>query len=49
MENLGKRVDVKLVSNEKAIVKLSSKPIFVIINEDLVAIHNTGRPGKDEI
>ena len=42
MENLRKRVDVKLVTDEKKLAKLSSKPTFVsykIINEDLVAVH----------
>ena len=42
MENLRKRVDVKLVADEKKLVKLSSKPTFVsskIFNENLVAVH----------
>ena len=42
MENLGKRVDVKLVTDEKKLMKLRSKPAFVtskIFNEKLVAVH----------
>ena len=42
MENLRKRVDVRLVTNEKLHLKLSSKPTYVsskIFNENLVAIH----------
>ena len=42
MENLRKRVDVKLVTDEKKLMKLTSKPIFVtskIFNEKLVAVH----------
>ena len=42
MENLRKRVDVKLVTDEKKLTKLTSKPTFVtgkIFNEKLVAIH----------
>ena len=37
MENLRKRVDVKLVTNEKKLMKLTSKPTFVtskIFNEN---------------
>ena len=43
MENLRKRVDVRLVTDEKKLVRLTSKPTFVsskIFNENLVAIHN---------
>ena len=43
MENLRKRVDVKLVTNEKTLDKLTSKPTFVsskMFNENLIAIHN---------
>ena len=43
MENLRKRVNVKLVTNNKNLVKLSSKPTYVsskIFNEDLMAVHN---------
>ena len=42
MENLRKRVDVKLVTDEKKLMKLTSKPTFVtskIFNEKLVAVH----------
>ena len=42
MENLRKRVDVKLVTNEKKLDKLTSKPMYVsskIFNENLMAVH----------
>ena len=42
MENLRKRVDVKLVTNEKKPDKLTSKPTYVsskIFNENLMAVH----------
>ena len=42
MENLRKRVDVRLVTNEKKLLKLASKPTYVsskIFNENLVAVH----------
>ena len=42
MENLRKRVDVKLVTNKKKLDKLTSKPTYVsskIFNENLMAIH----------
>ena len=42
MENLLKRVDVRLVTNEKKLDKLISKPTFVsskIFNENLMAVH----------
>ena len=42
MENIRKRVDVKLVNNKKRAEKLSAKPNFKhcnIFSEDLVAIH----------
>ena len=42
MENLCKRVDVKLVTNEKKLDKLTSKPTFVsskIFNDNLMAVH----------
>ena len=42
MENLRKRVDVRLATNEKKLLKLTSKPTYVsskIFNEDLVAVH----------
>ena len=42
MENLRKRVDVKLVTCKEKLLKLASKPTYVsskIFNEDLVAIH----------
>ena len=42
MENLLKRVDVRLVTNEKKLDKLTSKPSYVsskIFNENLMAVH----------
>ena len=42
IENLRKRVDVKLVTNENKLLKLASKPTYVsskIFNEKLVAVH----------
>ena len=42
MENVRKRVDVKLVTDEKKLIKITSKPTFVtsnIFNEKLVAVH----------
>ena len=42
MENLRKRVDVRLVTNEKKLHKLTSKPTYVsskIFNENLMAVH----------
>ena len=42
MENLRKRVDVRLVTNDKKFIKLTSKPSYVsskIFNENLVAVH----------
>ena len=42
MENLRKRVNVKLVTDEKKLDKLASKPTYVsskIFNEDLMAVH----------
>ena len=42
MENLRKRVDVRLVTDQKKLFKLVSKPTYVnskIFNEDLVAVH----------
>ena len=42
MENLCKRVDVRLVTNEKKLDKLTSKPTYVsskIFNENLMAVH----------
>ena len=42
MENLRKRVDVRLVIDEKKLTKLASKPTYVsskIFNENLVAVH----------
>ena len=42
MENLCKRVDVRLVTNEKKLLKLTSKPTYVssqIFNKNLVAVH----------
>ena len=42
MENLRKRQDIKLVTDEENLLKWTSKPSFVsfkIFNEDLVAVH----------
>ena len=42
MENVRKRVDVKLITDEKKLSKMSSKPTYVsskIFNENLVAVH----------
>ena len=42
MENLCKRVDVRLVTNEKKLVKLIAKPTSVsskVFNENLMAVH----------
>ena len=42
MENLRKRVDVRLVTDEKKLLKLASKPTYVSsknFNENLVAVH----------
>ena len=42
MENLCKRVDIRLVTNEKKLDKLTSKPTYVsskIFNENLMAVH----------
>ena len=42
MENLRKRVDVRLVTDEKKLLKYSSKPTYVsskIFNDNLVAVH----------
>ena len=42
MENLLKCVDVRLVTNEKKLDKLTSKPTFVsskTFNENLMAVH----------
>ena len=42
IENIGKRVDVRLVTDQKKLSKLVSKPTYVnskIFNEDLVAVH----------
>ena len=42
MENLRKRVNVKLVTDKKKLVKLSSNPTYVsskIFNKDLMAVH----------
>ena len=44
MENLRKRQDVKLVTDEEQLLKWSSKPSFIsckIFNENLVAVHKT--------
>ena len=42
MENLRKRVDVRLVTDNKKLLKMAAKPTYVsskIFNEDLVAVH----------
>lgn len=42
MENLQKRVDVKLITDEKQLSKLVSEPTYVsskIFNENFVAVH----------
>ena len=42
MENLRKRVDVRLITDEKKLLMMTSKPTFVsskIFNENLVAVH----------
>ena len=42
LENLRKRVDVRLVTDEKKLDKLTSKPTYVsskIFNENLMAVH----------
>ena len=42
MENLRKRVDVRLVTNEKKLDKLTAKPTYMsskIFNENLMAVH----------
>ena len=44
MENIRKRVDVRLVTDENKLLKLTSKPTYVsskIFNENLVAVHKT--------
>ena len=42
MENIRKRVDVRLVTDQKKLYKLVSKPTYVnskIFNEDIVGVH----------
>ena len=42
MENLRKRVDVRLITDDKKLLKITSKPTYVsskIFNENLVAVH----------
>ena len=44
MENIRRRVDVKLVTDENKLLKLTAKPTFVsskIFNENLVVVHKT--------
>ena len=44
MENIRKRVGVKLVTDENKLLKLTAKPTFIsskIFNENLVAVHKT--------
>ena len=46
MENLRKRVNVKLVTDEKKLDKLTSKPTYVCskrFNENLMAVHKIAR------
>ena len=46
MENLQKRVDVKLVTTDKKLDKLTSKPTYVswkIFKENLMAVHRSKR------
>lgn len=47
MENLRNRVDVKLVTDEKKLLKLVFKPTYVsskLFNENLVAAHELKGP-----
>ena len=42
MENIRKRVDIRLVTDEKKLLKIASKPTYVsskIFNENLVVVH----------
>ena len=42
MENIRKRVDVRLITDDKKLLKMASKPTYVsskIFNENLVAVH----------
>ena len=42
MENIRRRIDVRLITNEKKLLKMTSKPTYVsskIFNENLVAVH----------
>ena len=42
MENIRKRVDVRLVTDKNKLLKMSSKPTYIsskIFNENLVAVH----------
>ena len=42
MENIRKRVDVRLITDEKKLLKMTNKPTYVsskIFNENLVAVH----------
>jgi len=44
MENIRKRVDVRLVTDKNKLLKLASKPTYIsskIFNENLVAVHKT--------
>ena len=44
MENLRKRVDVKLVTDDKKLDELTFKPSYIsskIFNENLMAVHKT--------
>ena len=46
MENSCKQVDVRLVTNEKKLDKLTTKPTFVsskIFNENLIAVHKVNK------
>ena len=42
MENIRKRVDVRLITDKKKLLKMAAKPIYIsskIFNENLVAVH----------
>ena len=39
MENLRKRIGVRLVTDENKLLELTSKPSYVTTCEDLVAVH----------
>lgn len=39
MENIRKRVDVRLATDEQKLSKLAAKPTFKVFNKNLVAVH----------